>query len=792
MCILFTFLVIFFSYFLLAQNITVLDEITSQPISNAYISINSKTFATDENGKVDLSLKKAEKIIISARGYETIFVDSLLNPDSETVIKLKPNLFDIETVMVIANKWEEKNDEVPLTVSQISVSNLDFINPQTSADLLGSNSHVFIQKSQLGGGSPMIRGFAANKLLIVVDGIRMNNAIYRSGNLQNVISIDPNSLEQAEIVFGPGSVLYGSDALGGVMDFHTKKPIFSNTNKLISKSSGILRYSTADNEQTGNFDLNIAGKKIASFTAISYSKFGDLKMGSFGPDEYLRNQYVTVTENGDIQEYSSNPRIQRFSGYSEYNLLQKFSFNLNNWFLEYGFYFSNTSDIPRYDRLIQYSGTDLKYAEWYYGPQKWMMNRILLENTASNKLYDNLKINIAYQDYTESRNKRKFNSTSLKEQDENVDIFSLNINATKNLAQKTKLFYGIEGNYNLVHSTAQKIDITNNSTTPAASRYPDGAIYQNYDAYLMLKQKIGNNIFINAGMRYSKVFVDATFDTTFYAFPFTTITQSPGALTGTIGAVYNSSNDWNMALNLSSGFRAPNIDDLGKVFDSEPGNVIVPNPDLQSEYLYNLDLRIKKEAKNYFFTVVGFASYLDNAMVRDDFTFNGQDSIIYDGTMSKVQALVNTSYAYIYGVEADAGIEFFNHIIVKGSYNYIEGKDKEGNSIRHAAPMSAIGHITYINNKIKADFYSIYNKEIPFEKLTPSEKDKPHIYAIDANGNPYCPSWWTLNFKIQYRFSTFLNINAGVENILDKRYRPYSSGIVAPGRNFIISLKFNI
>ena len=93
--------------------------------------------------------------------------------------------------------------------------------------MLAQTGEVFVQKSQMGGGSPVIRGFEANKVLIVVDGVRLNNAIYRSGHLQNVITLEPSELESAEIVFGPGSVIYGSDALGGVMDFHTREPRFA-------------------------------------------------------------------------------------------------------------------------------------------------------------------------------------------------------------------------------------------------------------------------------------------------------------------------------------------------------------------------------------------------------------------------------------------------------------------------------------------------------------------------------------------------------------------------------------
>ena len=134
----------------------------------------------------------------------------------------------LEGVVVSANKWEQKLNEVPNKIVKINKNDILRNNPQTSADLLGQSGNVFIQKSQLGGGSPMIRGFATNRVLLVADGVRMNNAIYRSGNLQNVISIDPLSTETAEVIFGPGTVIYGSDAIGGVMDFHTLQPRFSN------------------------------------------------------------------------------------------------------------------------------------------------------------------------------------------------------------------------------------------------------------------------------------------------------------------------------------------------------------------------------------------------------------------------------------------------------------------------------------------------------------------------------------------------------------------------------------
>ena len=188
----------------------------------------------------------------------------------------------MDEAVVSVNKWEQKLNEVPNKIIKVSKYDILRNNPQTSADLLGQSGTVFIQKSQLGGGSPMIRGFATNRVLLVVDGVRMNNAIYRSGNLQNIISIDPLSTEAAEVIFGPGSLIYGSDAIGGVMDFHTLEPRFSKTDKMQAKGAVLGRYSSANQEKTGHADLNLGWKKWSILTSVSFSRFDDLKMGKNG------------------------------------------------------------------------------------------------------------------------------------------------------------------------------------------------------------------------------------------------------------------------------------------------------------------------------------------------------------------------------------------------------------------------------------------------------------------------------------------------------------------------------
>jgi len=778
-----------------SQKVVVIDELTKEPVSSAIISIENQNLISNDSGYVQFKvIKDKSVVVVSADGYliEYISVEDLRKQGNQ--IYIKKNIFDLKEITVSANKWEQRLDEIPVNIVPVRVNDLDFVNPQTSADLLATNGHVYIQKSQLGGGSPMIRGFAANRVLIVVDGIRMNNPIYRSGNLQNIISVDPNSLEQAEIVLGPGSVIYGSDALGGVMDFHTTKPQFSeDKKKFLFKANLLGRYSSANSENTGHVNLNFGFKKIAFYTSYSYSKFGDLKMGTKHFDEYTQKEYVNTIYNIDMIIPNIDNNIQIYSAYNAKNILQSISWQLlQDLKIDYSFYFSTTSNVPRYDRLIQYKDNELKYAEWYYGPQKWQMHRLAIDNTAETALYDNLKINIAYQNYTESRHDRKFRKEEIRERTENVNVYSINIDAFKLFSDKTTLFYGLLGGYNTINSSAQLRNVISNTISNYAGRYPDGSTYQNYDVYTQLKTKISDRLIYNIGVRFSQVFIDALFDKTFYNFPFDGIHSTPNALTGSTGLVFSANNDVNFSFNISSGFRAPNIDDVGKVFDSEPGNVVVPNPDLGPENIYDIEIGFHKTSRKNYVNVTAFYSYLHHAMVRKDFIFNGQDSIMYDDEMSNVQALVNADYAIIYGIQADFGIQVLNNLVFKTVYSYINGRDSKYNSIRHVPPAYGASHLILNKKKIKFDLYANYNAEISNENLTPTEKDKEYMYASDENGNPYSPSWWTMNFKAQYKINKNVNVNAGIENIFDFRYRPYSSGIVAPGRNFIFSLKIKV
>lgn len=780
-----------------AQILTIKDQVSREPLEVVTVhSLDPQVSAlTDAKGQVDLSpFRGADSIHIRLIGYKPL-VRSYTELAAKKVLLLEATSMSLNEVVVSASRWKEEARDVPNKIITIKPSEMALQNPQTAADLLGTTGAIYVQKSQMGGGSPMIRGFATNRVLMTVDGVRMNTAIFRSGNIQNVISLDPLSIERTEIVFGPGSVLYGSDAIGGVMSFHTLTPKLYVGDKPLVEGNVLARFGSANFEKTGHFDFNLGFEKWAFLTSVSYSDFDDLRMGSNGPDEYLRPEYVDRINGRDTVLVNPNPLVQVPTGYSQFNVMQKVRFRPNeNWDVNYGFHYSATSDVPRYDRLIEYDNNQLDDGDWFYGPQLWMMHSLNVTNSNATPLYDNVKATLAYQRFEESRHNRGFGEAIITNRTETVDAFSGNIDFEKALHDRHLLIYGLEGIWNTVGSVANEETMLMGETQPTSTRYPDGAQWNSYAAYAKYRFKVSEKLALEAGARYNYVTVEAEFDTTFFPYPVTQSSTKTGAVTGSLGAAWQPAESWQVNANLSTGFRAPNVDDIGKVFDSEPGAVVVPNPNLQPEYAYNAEVGVAKLLGDFVkLNATTYYTILENALVRRDYTLNGRDSLLYDGEMSRVQAIQNASAAYVWGVQAGVDIELPKGFSISSVFNYQKGEEElEDGSLaplRHVAPWFGSTHLVYMRNRFKADFYTVYNGEIAYEDLAPSELSKPHLYVADEEGNPYSPSWYTLNFKARYQLTEYLMLSAGVENITDQRYRPYSSGLVAPGRNFIASVK---
>lgn len=789
---------IIFTSDLYAQLLTIKDKTTGKPLAKAQITSkkSTKIIFTDLKGICDISAHKdSEKININLVGYKPVAISYSELEKLGFVMALEENSVTLNEIVVSASHWEQEQRLVPIKISVIKARDIAFKNPLSTADLLNQSGEVYVQKSQFGGGSPMIRGFAANRVLISVDGVRMNNAIFRSGNLQNVISIDPFAVEGSEVIFGPGSVVYGSDAIGGVMDFHTLNPNLSYNENWITSGSAAVRYSSAATEKTAHFDFAIANNVLGFLTSVSYGDYGDLKMGSEGPDDYLRPEYVTQINGIDTVIKNDDETIQKPTGYSQINLMQKIRYKpAEDFDIVYGLYYSTTSNYSRYDRLTARKNGKLRDGDWHYGPQEWIMNNLALTLSDENTLFNQAKLTLAFQNFKESRHNRDFGKDAQHNLTDKVDVLSANLDFEKDLSATSLLFYGAEVLVNSVDSKGEDKSRETGATTKAAPRYPDGSTYNTISAYASYRANLIEELTMQTGLRFNYVTSNVEFDTTFFKFPFGNAEMNLGAVNGSLGFAYNPSEDLRFMLNLSTGFRAPNIDDLGKVFESAPGLVVVPNPDLKPEYAYNIDFGAAKVFGDFLkLDISMFYNYLTDAMVRRNFQFNGLDSIMYQDKLSQVQAIQNAANAQVWGVQAGFELSLPKGFSLSSRFNWQKGEEELDNGstapLRHAAPMFGIFSLGYKVNGLKAELYSEYNGEIKNADLAPSEKDKAYMYALDDDGNPYQPSWFTLNLKATYNILDYLQLSAGIENILDKRYRYYSSGISAPGRNVILALR---
>jgi hemoglobin/transferrin/lactoferrin receptor protein len=452
-------------------------------------------------------------------------------------------------------------------------------------------------------------------------------------------------------------------------------------------------------------------------------------------------------------------------------------------------HYSTTSNIPRYDRLIQARDSMPRYSTWEYGPQEWFLGSATANFNVRNDAWDRVQIIAGFQQFTESRIDRRYQNANRRTREEMVNAYNLNFDFDKVINGKHTLYYGLEGVHNQVQSEATTTNLNTGISSSTATRYPDGGSYwTSAAAYITYKLDFNKKLSFNTGLRYTYITMQSKFiDTTYYDFPYDEISLSTSALNGSfIGVTYKPNKKWNFSLNTASGFRAPNIDDLSKVFDSEPGKVVLPNPELSPEYSYNTELSISRELSyKGKVELVGFYTYLVDAMVRRKSTFNGQDSIMYDGELSEVQMITNAGRAHIYGASLNLRANITRKIGLVQTFTWNVGRDLEKDvPLRHVAPAFGRSSVFFKSDKLRTEFFSQYNAWRHWDDLAPEEQGKPHLYTEDGT-----PAWFTINIRTAYQFNETLELSGALENILDQHYRPYSSGISAAGINFILALR---
>lgn len=805
------FFIVLLGHFSFAQNCVVFDKDSQFPISSVSISNedNSLRVISDKNGIVDLSrFSMMDILTITHVSYVELELLKKQIIDNDKKIYLLNKSEILEEVFLSATKGKESRSRIAEQVAVFSSKDIQISMPQTTADMLSNIPGVKIQKTQFGGGSPVLRGMEANRVLLVVDGVRMNNAIYRKGHLQNAITVSPNLLDRTEVIFGPSSVIYGSDALGGVIHYYTRKP---HTNDKTQINTDFLsRYSTVNDEVSLHGGIELQFKKWASFTALSYSKFGDLKMGKYRKhrfDEWGKQYFYSNNTdsfyNPDPIE-NSDPNIQRNIGFNQLDFLQKLFIPINKKAeLMLNLQYSTSSNIPRFDKLTEMDEGKLIYAEWYYGPQnRFLLSTQLLIKPNYNWL-DEGTITIAYQDIDESRIDRKFESLNRSSKFENVKVYSLNGDFTIPLRKERNLGYGFEVAYNSVKSTSQGevLDVKGNdiigisNTYAVQTRYPDGGSdYLSSAAYVDYRQDLSKKSTLNTGIRLTNTVLNAKWiDTTYIALPDSDIHLKNTSITATVGYAFKPNKSWQINTVLSSGFRSPNIDDIGKIREKR-GVLTVPNVDLKPEFAYNAEFGVMKyfKNKNYLLSFTTYYTLLDNYIYRAPFILNGKTTLVYDGEEVDLVANVNKKTAYVAG-----GTFLFKGKLTRSFSALGTLTTTNGNTYDTKEPLSSIPpifgsfEIHYARNKFESGLDLKFNGRKELEDYNIEEgidniEETPYI--LDRETYYGSPSWATINFYSSYKITRNIDFLFSVDNIFDQHYKEFASAISAPGRNFSFSV----
>jgi hemoglobin/transferrin/lactoferrin receptor protein len=781
-----------------AQTITVKDLTTLEAISGASVFISQNNIelpqqigTTNNEGEFRGSIAMGT-VFISANGYAILSIPTSELADNYTAYLIGSNA-TLSEMVISATRNANHLKDLAQPVSAIQRKDIQFINPANAADLLTQTGTALVQKSQLGGGSPILRGFEANKVLFVVDGVRMNNAIYRGGHLQDILSLDPMAMENIEVAYGPSAVAYGSDALGGVMSFNTRTPRFTSGDRLV-RAGAMLRYSSAD-QSAAHVNVETSNARFATFTAFTFNNFGDLRQGNIRNPNYstfgARPWYVERINGRDSVITNSNPNVQVGSGYKQYDFIEKISFKQSDKLTHtVNIQYSTTNNVPRYDRLTQVSIGNPRFGEWYYGPQTRAMVAYHANLNNGKRLYTTGRITLAWQNIDQSRHDRLFNGPNRNNRLDNVKVYSVNADFSKSIGEKLTANYGLEYYFNDVTSTANSENIFTGTQSALDTRYANGgSTMTGTAAYGTAILKATRKITLNAGLRYSLVNLTALFtDNSFFNFPFSDVNQSNRNLNGSIGIIAAPNTKWRITALASTGFRAPNVDDLSKVFESNAGNLIVPNNELQPEKIANIESTIERKFNNRTsLSVNGYYMRYTNALTTGKAQFNGEDSIFYDGTLSPVYTTVNAAEAFIYGGNLSLNSQVNHQFSLQSSVVYTYGRIKTDNGdtpLDHIPPVYGRTGFTFQQLKFRGEFSVLYTgwKRIADYRLNAEDNE---AYATPDG----MPAWYTLNARASYQVQENVQLMVGLENILDANYRVFASNISGAGRNVTFTLR---
>ncbi|MGF2411588.1 TonB-dependent receptor plug domain-containing protein [Ferruginibacter sp.] len=645
----------------------------------------------------------------------------------------------LNEVVVTAQRNQQQNLLVPYTVNTLGRKAMDDYQFRTTPEAMMAMNGVFVQKTNHGGGSPFVRGVTGNQTLLLIDGIRLNNSTFRYGPNQYLNTIDAYSISKIEVAKGTGSVQYGTDAIGGVINLITNSPVFA-TDKSSFKAKAIAKYMTGDMEKTARAEAMYSSKRFALLAGFSKRNFGDI----IGGDTTGR---------------------QSPSGYNEWAFDIKAAFLLKeNIQLTVANQFLQQQHVPVYHK-VQLENFTVNEMD----PQQRLLSyaRVNVKSRAS--LIKETEFTVSFQQGIEGRNSLKNGSTSLRKEKDNTKTVGITADILSAMGKNWTANSGIEIYTDKVNSSRLDINTQTNAVDTKRGLYPNNSKYGNYSLYSLHHFRLGKWI-VDGGLRFNTFKINIP-DTTLGS-----VLITPSALVINGALLYSISKQQTVYASFSSGYRAPNVDDMGTLgivdFRYE-----VPTAGLQPERSQHSELGYKFQSKKISATFAAYYMHLSNLITR----VKAEGQIINGYPVYKKE---NTEAAFIKGIETEFNAEVTQHVYFSSGISYTYGQSlSKHEPLRRIPPFNGRVTGTYKNNKwFAATEFQFASKQT---RLAQGDKDDNRIGINGTAG------WQVINCYAGYKLPA-VNFNIGLQNVLNKDYRTHGSGINGVGRSGWVAISLKI
>lgn len=651
----------------------------------------------------------------------------------------------LDEITVTASRRAVAAEELSSALSVVDRS--EVASQKLATDALASRVGVFLQQTTPGQGAAIIRGLKGSAILHLVDGMPLSNAMFRSAPTPYLSYVPTSSIERIEVVRGTPASLYGSQAVGGVIQVVSRIPQFNNDDTEYRREMAVS-FDTAEQRRSISGTLDVGNNALAASLSGEYLETGDRRVGGgqrIGPSGITSKaaRFVVV----------STPQDDR------------------SWLFD--LHFLEQPSTPRIDELVPGFGqTEPSSSEFFFSPSRRIFAHA--RHTRDNGLFGlDWRFDAGWQQIDDDRITRNYESDTRRYEANRSDLYALSLNASAD-TETGSWIAGIDLQTDEVTSSRREEDLPSMAFTDIQSRFPSGSSIDQVAVFANTDWAMSDRLSLNGGLRFTAVDIDV---------PATPVngaaTIDTNRLSGDIGLLFSISDVWSLVANAGFGFRAPNISDLGTL-GNRPGNRFnIPNTDLKEEQVQQYDIGVRMQDDAVRFELMLYTLEFDDritSVLTGDITPDGRD----------VVQSVNAAKTNARGAEAGLIIELSDRLRANAVLNYTWGREIIG-----LGPEQPADRIPPLTGKLAVQFDLNSSWELEGWLTVAGEQDRLSDRDIrDVRINPNgTAGWGTLGLKGRWVPNERWNVDLVADNVFDKRYRTHGSGIDAPGQNISVSVR---